>query len=96
MATLKDISAELGLLVATVSRALNGFPEVSARTRARVQDVADRIGYKPNRIAQRLVTGRSGMVGFIAIPLAGLRRYCQSRHRGATSVPQSGDFVTTA
>jgi hypothetical protein len=36
------------------------------------------------------------MVGFIAIPLAGLRRYCQSRHRGATSVPQSGDFVTTA
>jgi len=66
MATLKDISAELGLSVATVSRALNGFPEVSARTRARVQDVAERLGYKPNRIAQRLVTGRSGMVGFIA------------------------------
>ena len=40
MATLKDISAELGLSVATVSRALNGFPEVSARTRARAAFVA--------------------------------------------------------
>lgn len=65
MATLKDIGTELGLSVATVSRALNGFPEVNARTRDRVQQVADRLGYRPNRIAQRLVTGRSGMVGMI-------------------------------
>lgn len=65
MATLKDISAELGLSVATVSRALNGFPEVSRKTRDKVQDAADRLGYQPNRVAQRLVTGRSGMVGMI-------------------------------
>ncbi|MBI1417655.1 MAG: LacI family DNA-binding transcriptional regulator [Limimaricola sp.] len=65
MSTLKDIGAELGLSVATVSRALNGFPEVSAKTRARVRDAALRLGYQPNRIAQRLVTGRSGMVGMI-------------------------------
>ncbi len=65
MATLKDIGTELGLSVATVSRALNGFPEVNARTRDRVQQAADRLGYRPNRIAQRLVTGRSGMVGMI-------------------------------
>ncbi len=65
-ATLKDISAELGLSVATVSRALNGFPEVNEKTRVRVRAVADRLGYQPNRVAQRLVTGRSGMVGMIA------------------------------
>lgn len=65
MATLKDISAELGLSVATVSRALNGFPEVNTKTRKRVKEVADRLGYRPNRVAQRLVTGRSGMVGMI-------------------------------
>jgi len=35
VATLKDISDELGVSVATVSRALNGFPEVNARTRNR-------------------------------------------------------------
>lgn len=66
MATLKDISAELGLSVTTVSRALNGFPEVNARTRTRVQKAAERLGYRPNTIAKRLVTGRSGMVGMIA------------------------------
>lgn len=65
MATLKDISTELGLSVATVSRALNGFPEVNVKTRHKVRDAADRLGYKPNRVAQRLVTGRSGMVGMI-------------------------------
>lgn len=65
MATLKDIGAELGLSPATVSRALNGFPEVSARTRTRVLETAERLGYRPNRVAQRLVTGRSGMVGMI-------------------------------
>jgi len=65
VSTLKDIGAELGLSVTTVSRALNGFPEVSARTRDRVRRCADRLGYRPNRSAQRLVTGRSGMVGMI-------------------------------
>ena len=65
MATLKEIGAELGLSVTTVSRALNGFPEVSEATRAKVQEAADKLGYRPNRIAQRLVTGRSGMVGMI-------------------------------
>ena len=65
MATLKQIGAELGLSPATVSRALNGFPEVNRQTRDRVRAVADRLGYRPNRVAQRLVTGRSGMVGMI-------------------------------
>ncbi len=65
LATLKDISTELGLSVATVSRALNGFPEVNVKTRKKVKETADKLGYKPNRVAQRLVTGRSGMVGMI-------------------------------
>ncbi len=65
MATLKDIGTELGLSTATVSRALNGFPEVNAKTRDKVRKTADKLGYRPNRSAQRLVTGRSGMVGMI-------------------------------
>lgn len=51
MTTLKDISAELGLSVATVSRAPNGFPEVNARTRDRVRQAAGRLGSRSNRIA---------------------------------------------
>ena len=73
MATLKEIGEELGLSAATVSRALNGFPEVSAKTRDRVQEVAARLGYRANRTAQRLVTGRSGMVGMIVKTRADLR-----------------------
>ncbi|WP_029040468.1 LacI family DNA-binding transcriptional regulator [Cucumibacter marinus] len=65
-ATLKDIGAELGLSVATVSRALNGFPEVNAKTRAAVEEAAERLNYRPNRLAQKLVSGRSNMVGMVA------------------------------
>lgn len=65
MVTLKDIAKELGLSPATVSRALNGFPEVNARTRALVEETAEKLGYRPNLLAKKLVTGRSGMVGFV-------------------------------
>jgi LacI family transcriptional regulator len=65
LATLKAISQELGLSVTTVSRALNGFPEVSAKTKALVTEAAARLHYRPNQIARKLVTGRSGMVGLI-------------------------------
>lgn len=65
MATLKQIAKELGLSPATVSRALNGFPEVNADTRKLVQETAKRLKYRPNKIAQKLVSGRSGMVGMI-------------------------------
>lgn len=70
MITLKDIAKELDLSPATVSRALNGFPEVNARTRALVEQTADRLGYRPNQIAKKLVTGRSGLVGFVLKPSA--------------------------
>ena len=65
MATLKDISEELGLSIATVSRALNGFTEVSEKTRTLVAETAKRLNYRPNRAAQKLVSGRSGIVGML-------------------------------
>ena len=70
MAKLKDIANELGLSPATVSRALNGYPEVGERTRERVREVAARLGYAPNPIARRLVGGRSGLVGMV-VPKVG-------------------------
>ena len=65
MARLKDIAEELGLSPATVSRALNGFPEVNALTREKVEQAAEKLGYRPNQLAKKLVTGRSGMVGLV-------------------------------
>ncbi len=65
MTTLKDVAQYLGLSPATVSRALNGFPEVGAKTRVRVVAAARELGYTPNSNAQRLATGKSGVVGMI-------------------------------
>ncbi len=49
MATLKDIGNALGLSPATVSRALNGFPEVNEKTRALVKEAAERLRTGPTR-----------------------------------------------
>jgi LacI family transcriptional regulator len=65
MVTLKDISASLGLSITTVSRALNGFPEVNEETRRLVEARAREMNYRPNQFAQKLVTGRSGLVGIV-------------------------------
>jgi LacI family transcriptional regulator len=65
MPTLRDIGNQLGLSPATVSRALNGFPEVGEATRQRVIEVAERLNYQPNQIARKLVTGRSDLVGLV-------------------------------
>jgi LacI family transcriptional regulator len=65
MTTLKDVAHYLGLSPATVSRALNGFPEVGAKTRQRVIAAARELGYTPNSNARRLATGKTGVVGMI-------------------------------
>ncbi len=62
---LKQVAAHLGLSPATVSRALNGYPEISAATRARVAAAAAALGYRPNPSARQLATGRASAVGLV-------------------------------
>ncbi len=62
---LRELSDLLGLSQTTVSRALNGFPEVSAETRERVKAAADLHGYRPSAAARRLATGQSGTLGVV-------------------------------
>ncbi len=62
---LKELAGQLGLSQTTVSRALNGYPEVSEATRQRVLDAARRAEYRPNVSARRLATGRAGAVGAV-------------------------------
>ncbi|WP_274626666.1 LacI family DNA-binding transcriptional regulator [Arvimicrobium flavum] len=62
---LKQLSHMLQLSQTTVSRALNGYPEVSEETRRRVVDAAKRHGYRPNPSARRLATGKAGMIGCV-------------------------------
>ncbi|MGC1021079.1 LacI family DNA-binding transcriptional regulator [Pantoea agglomerans] len=73
--SLKAIAAVLGLSVTTVSRALNGYQDVAQETRKRIEEEAQRRGYRPNAAARRLKTGRANAVGFVypisASPLNG-------------------------
>jgi LacI family transcriptional regulator len=62
---LKELSQMLGLSQTTISRALNGYPEVNEETRQRVMKAAKETGYRPNRAAQRLATGKAGSIGLI-------------------------------
>lgn len=65
MATIKDIANKLGISPATVSRALNDFPEIKDATKAKVKAMAEELGYRPNKSAQKLVSGKSHSVGVI-------------------------------
>lgn len=62
---LKQLSELLGLSQTTVSRALNGYPEVNEATRERVLQAVKETGYRPNKAAQRLATGKAGSIGLV-------------------------------
>jgi LacI family transcriptional regulator len=63
--TIKDLAEALGVSITTVSRALNGYPDVGEATRDRVAEAARNMGYRPNRNAQRLVTQRTHTIGWV-------------------------------
>ncbi len=55
--TLRDVSREAGVSLATADRVMNGRPGVRAVTVARVRDAIDRLGYQANPLASRLARG---------------------------------------
>jgi DNA-binding LacI/PurR family transcriptional regulator len=68
--TIKEVARLSGVSTATVTRALQGHPRVLPETRRRVKEAAARLGYRPDAIAQALVTGSSKTVGLV-IPSSG-------------------------
>src|SRR5579863_1223556 len=65
MTTVKDIAAAVGVSVATVSNVLNERPNVGRVTRQKVLRAAKRMGYRPNRAAQSMRTGRTRAIGLV-------------------------------
>lgn len=62
---LKSLARTLGISKTTVSRALNGYPEVNAHTRERVLAAAKEAGYEANPMARSLAVGRTNVFGII-------------------------------
>lgn len=67
--TIADIARKLSIAPATVSRALNGHPAISEKTRKLVEKTARKLQYKRNNIASSLRSGKSKLIGVI-IPSA--------------------------
>ena len=63
--SIKDIAKEIGVSHSTVSRALSDSPLVKAETKARIQRLAQEMGYAPDAIARSLVTQKTHTVGIV-------------------------------
>lgn len=74
--TIHDIAARAGVSVTTVSRVLNGRPDVAEATRASVLRQVEQTGYESNRSARSLVTGSSGLIG-VMVPVVQAEYYGQ-------------------
>ena len=63
--SIRELAEKSGVSIATVSRVLNNYPDVSEKTRRRVLDVARELEYTPTQAARTLVTKRSWVIGVI-------------------------------
>jgi LacI family transcriptional regulator len=62
---MREVARAAGVSVNTVSRALNGKPEISTETKAKILEVAAKLGYRPNRLARSLRSNKTGTIGVI-------------------------------
>jgi len=63
--TISDIAKVVGVSKITVSRALNGSPLVSEKTKRKIIEAAKRLNYRPNLIAKSFAKGKTQTIGVI-------------------------------
>lgn len=63
--TIYDVAREAGVSMATVSRVVNGNPNVKPSTRKKVAEVIERLDYRPNAVARGLASKKTTTVGVI-------------------------------
>src|SRR6476619_6579295 len=63
--TIYDVAREANVSMATVSRVVNGNPNVKPVTRKKVSEAIERLGYRPNAVARGLASKKTTTVGVI-------------------------------
>ncbi|NUT38092.1 MAG: LacI family DNA-binding transcriptional regulator [Hamadaea sp.] len=69
-ATIRDVARASGVHISTVSRAFSAPQLVNPETRSKVLETAEKLGYRPNRAARALITGRTHNIGLIVADIA--------------------------
>ncbi|MGX7014525.1 catabolite control protein A [Vagococcus silagei] len=82
--TIYDVAREASVSMATVSRVVNGNPNVKPATRKKVLEVIERLDYRPNAVARGLASKRTTTVGVIIPDVA--NTYFASLARGIDDV----------
>jgi len=89
--TIRQVASAAGVSTQTVSRVINGRPDVSSETRRRVQTVIDKLRYRPSALARSLISQRSYTLGVVT---AGLRHTGPSRTLGGiTAAAQDAGYA---
>lgn len=68
--TIRDVARMSGVHISTVSRTFSAPHLVNPNTRSRVLACAEQLGYRPNRAARALITGRTFNIGLIVADIA--------------------------
>jgi LacI family transcriptional regulator len=90
-ATIKQVASAAGVSTQTVSRVINERPDVSPETRKRVQDVIEKMDYKPSALARSLIRQRSYTLGVVT---AGLKYIGPSRTlSGITDAAEGAEYA---
>ncbi len=90
-ATIKEVASEAGVSTQTVSRVINGRPDVSPETRERVQSAIERMRYQPSALARSLIQQRSYTLGVVT---AGLKHIGPSRTlSGITAAAEQAGYA---
>lgn len=71
MANIKDVAKASGYSIGAVSKALNGYADVSEKAREKIQKVANEIGYIPSSFGQTLAQQRSFTIGIVFEEITG-------------------------
>ncbi|MCO6017272.1 catabolite control protein A [Carnobacterium divergens] len=82
--TIYDVAREANVSMATVSRVVNGNPNVKPTTRKKVLEVIDRLDYRPNAVARGLASKKTTTVGVIVPDVTNL--YFSSLARGIDDI----------
>jgi DNA-binding LacI/PurR family transcriptional regulator len=93
-AVMGDVARLAGVSHMTVSRVINGHPNIRAETRQRVERAIAQLDYRPNTAARALVLGRSGLLGVIAA--SGNLFGPTSTHRAVEDAARDAGYTATS